>query len=142
MVRAADFRDFLGVRLGSFAQAVDFDQQHRSAVERKAGVNVGFDGAERPAIEHFAGGWRDAASRDFDDRFGGVVDAIENREQSFHGFRQARKLHGNFRDESERAFRADEKAGQIVAGRIECLLPMRTISPSAERVRGRGHDWW
>ena len=52
----------------------------------KSRVNVGFDGAQRPAIEHFAGGGSDAARGDVRDGFGGVVERFENREQSFYGF--------------------------------------------------------
>ena len=82
-------------------------------------MHVIFDRANRPAIEHFARRGRDPARGDLGDRFGGVVDRIVNREQRFHRFRHARQLHRNFRDQCERAFRADEKPGQIVSGRIE-----------------------
>ena len=57
--------------------------------------------------------------RNFGDRFGRVVHCFVNREKSFDRFRQARELHGDFRYQRERAFGADEQAGQIVAGRIE-----------------------
>ncbi len=57
-----------------FAHAVHFEQQHGGAIERKSRVDVGFDGAERPAVEHFAGGGSDAARGDVHDGFGGVVD--------------------------------------------------------------------
>ena len=82
-------------------------------------MDVGFDGADGPAVHHFAGGRRDAARGNFDDRFGGVVDGIESGEQGLDGFRQARELDGDFRDQAEGALRADEKAREIVAGRVE-----------------------
>ena len=82
-------------------------------------MDVGFHGAKRPAIEHFAGGGGDAARGDVHHGFGGVVESLENCQQSFHGFRQAREFHGDFGDQRERAFGADEQTQQIVAGRIE-----------------------
>ena len=57
-----------------FAHAFDFEQQDGGGIQREAGVDVVFDGAKRPAVEHFAGGGSDAASGDVGDGFGGVVD--------------------------------------------------------------------
>ena len=77
---AADVGDFFGVRLHGFREAIHFEQQDGGAIERKSGVDVGFDGAERPAIKHFAGGGSDAARGDVHHGFGGVVESFENRE--------------------------------------------------------------
>ncbi len=87
---AANVGDFFGVCLHGFGEAVHFEQQDGGAIERKSGVDVGFDGAERPAVEHFAGGGSDAARGDVHDGFGGVVESFENREESFYGFGQLR----------------------------------------------------
>ena len=82
-------------------------------------MNVVFNGAERPAVEHFARRGGDAARGDFDDRFGGVVDFVKNGEQRFYGLGQAGELYGDFRNEAERAFGTNEQSGQIVAGCIK-----------------------
>jgi hypothetical protein len=114
MVRAADIGDPGGLVFDGFLQAVHVHEEHGGAIERESGVNVGFDGAQRPAIEHFARRGRDTACGDFDDGFGGVVHAIENGKERLDRFRQASELHGDFGDETEGALRADEKAGEIV----------------------------
>jgi len=118
-VEFANFGDLRGVLFGGFAEAVDFDEEDGGAVERESGVNPSFDGAERPAIEHFAGRGSDAARGDFDDGFGGSVNAIVDGEEGFDGFWRVREADGDFGDESERAFGADEKAAKVVAGRVE-----------------------
>ena len=87
-MQAANVRDFLGGGFDGFAQAVDIDQQHRRGADRVARVHVFFDGANRPAIEHFAGCGRDAAAGDFGDGFGGVVHFVVHGEQRFHRFRE------------------------------------------------------
>ena len=108
MMRAANVRDFFGVLQHGFVDAIHFQQQHGGAIKRESRVNVGFHGAQRPAVEHFAGGGGDAARGDFHHGFGGVVERFKNREQRFYGFGHAREFHGNFGDQRERAFRADE----------------------------------
>jgi hypothetical protein len=82
-------------------------------------VNVGFDGAERPAIEHFARRGSDATRGDVDDGFGGVVESFKNSQKSLYGFGKAREFYGDFGDERESAFGADEKSQEIVAGGVE-----------------------
>jgi hypothetical protein len=114
----ADFGDVDGLRGDGFGEAFDFNEENGGAVHGKTGVDVIFDGAESPAIEHFAGGGSDGAGGDVGDRFGGIIDGIEYGEKCFHGFGLARKLYGDFGDQGERAFRADEEAGEIVTGRV------------------------
>ena len=126
-----------------FAQAVHFEQQHGGAIDRKSGVHVCFDRAYGPAVEHLAGGGCDAARGDVHDGFGGVVHCVENRQQRFHRFRKARKLHGDFRDQRERAFGTDEKAGEIVTRRIERgAAQANRVRRWAAPLRARGRDWW
>jgi len=84
-------------------------------------VNVIFDDAKRPAVEHFAGGGSDAARGDVGDGFAGVVHCFENGEERFDRFGLARQLDGDFGDESERAFGADEETGEIVGAGVALL---------------------
>ena len=84
-------------------------------------MDVVFDGAQRPAIEHFTSGGSDGASGDVDDGFGGVIDGIEDGEKRFHGFGLAGKPYGDFGDQGESAFGTDEEAGEIVAGGVAVL---------------------
>ena len=117
-MRVANFGDGGGLRGDGFGEAFDFDEQDGGAVHGKACVDVVFDDAQGPAVEHFAGGGSDGAGGDVHDGFGGVIDRIENGEKCFDGFGLARKFDGDFGDQGEGAFGADEEAGQVVAGRF------------------------
>ena len=128
-VGAADFVDGGGLRGDGFEHAFDFEEEHGAGIHGEAGVDVVFDDAKGPAVEHFAGGGSDAAGGDVGDGFAGVVHGFENGEESFDGFGLAGEFDGDFGDESERAFGANEEAGEIVGAASPCLLPTRTISP-------------
>ena len=82
-------------------------------------MDVGFDGAQGPTIEHFTGGGRDATRGDVDDGFGGIVESFKNGEKSFYSFGKARKFNGDLGDKRESAFGADKKSHEIVSGGIE-----------------------
>src|SRR6266576_917549 len=101
-----------------FSQAFYLNEENSAAVHRKTGVDVVFDGAKRPAIEHFTRGRSDGASGDVNDGVGGIIHGIENGEKCLHGFGLAREFYGDFGDEGERAFRTDEQAGEIITGRV------------------------
>ena len=118
VVLVANLGDGDGLSGYGFGEAFDFEKKNGGAVAREASVDKVFDDAERPAIEHFAGGGRDAVRGDVGDSVGGFIDGIENGEERFDRFGLAREFNGDFRDERERAFGADEKAGEIVAGSI------------------------
>ncbi len=75
-----------------------------------------FHGAQRPAVQHFTRSGCDAAARDFDDGFRGVVHGLENGEQRFDGLRLAHQPYRDFSDDGQRSFGADEQASEIVAG--------------------------
>ena len=134
VVQSANFDDLRGLRFDSFGKPFDFDQQNRAAIARKSRVNKIFDGAQRPTVEHFARGGSDRARGKIGDGFGSVGNIIKNREKSFHGFGFLRKLHSNFRDESEGAFGADKNSRQIVAGRFESFS-----ADAKHRAIGQNH---
>ena len=92
MMRVADFGDHGGLSGDGFGEAFDFNEENRGAVPGEARVDIVFDGAERPAVEHFTRGRCDGASGDVDDGVGGIVDGIEDGEKRFHRFGLARKL--------------------------------------------------
>src|SRR5229473_6230662 len=71
VMRGADFGDRGGLRGDGFGEAFDFDEENGSTVHRETGMDVVFDGAQRPAIEHFASGRSDGASSDVNDGFRG-----------------------------------------------------------------------
>ena len=118
MMRVADFGDRGGLSSDGFSEAFDFDEENSRAVHGETRVDIVFDGAQRPAVEHFTRGGSDGAGGDVDDGVGGIIDRIEDGEKRFHGFGLARKLYRDFSDQGERAFRADEEAGEIVARRV------------------------
>ena len=53
---AADFVDGGGLCGHGFDHAFDFEKEDGAGIHREAGVNVVFDDAKGPAVEHFAGG--------------------------------------------------------------------------------------
>ena len=120
-VGAADFVDGGGLRGDGFEHAFDFEEEDGARIHREARVNVVFDDAEGPTVEHFAGGGRDATGGDVGDGFAGVVHGFEYGEERFDGFGLAREFDGNFGDESESAFGADEEAGEIVGAGVALL---------------------
>jgi len=130
MMRVADFDDRGGLRGDGFGEALDLDEENGGAVHRETGVDVVFDGAQRPAVEHFARGGSDGAGGDVDDGVCGIVNGVEDGEKRFHGFGLARKLYSDFGDQGEGTFRADEEAGEIVARRVAV--------PAADA----NDDWW
>ena len=113
VVDATDFINGGGLPFDRFVQSFDFEEQYSGGVGGKSGVDIFLDGAKRPAVHHFASCGSDAASSDFGNGLGGVIDSVENSEQSLNGFGLARKLYGNFGDESERAFRSYEESGKV-----------------------------
>src|SRR4029077_2735127 len=118
VMRVANFDDGERLRGDGFGEAFDFDQEDGGAVHGKTGMDVVLDGAQRPTIEHLASGGSNGAGGDVGNGFSSVVNRIKNCEQRFHGFRLARKFYGDFGDESERAFRADEKTSEVIARRV------------------------
>ena len=118
VMRVANLDDGGGLRGDGFGESLDFDEENGGTVHGKTGVDVVFNGAQGPAVEHFAGGRSDGAGGDVHDGFGGGVDGIENGEKGFHGFRFARKFRRDFRNESECALRTDEETGEVVTGPI------------------------
>ena len=81
-------------------------------------MDVVFDDAKSPTVEHFAGGGSDAARGDVGDGFAGVVHGFENGEERFDGFGLAREFYRDFGNETERAFGTDEEAGEIVGAGV------------------------
>jgi len=114
MMRVADFGDRGGLSGDGFGEAFDFNEENGGAVHGEAGVDIVFDSAKRPAVEHFARGGGDGAGGNVDYGVSAIVDGIENGQKCFHGFGLARKLYSDFGDQGESAFRADEEAGEIV----------------------------
>src|ERR1700730_2156597 len=82
-------------------------------------MDVGFDGAEGPAVEHFASCGNNPGSRDVHDAIGGIFERVVYSQECADGFGQAEKPDSNFRDQRERSFRADQEARQIVTWRLQ-----------------------
>jgi hypothetical protein len=120
-VSTADFVDGGGLGGHGFQHAFDFEKEDGPGIHREASMDVVLDDAECPAVEHFASGGSDAARGDVGDGFGGVVYRFEYGEQRFDRFGFASQLDGDFGDESERAFGADEEAGEVVGAGVALL---------------------
>ena len=100
-------------------QAVDFDQQDRLGVERKAEVKRRFDGDQNALIHHLQRRGDDAGADDLADRVGGVVDRSRTRRacvRTAFGLRVSRTQ--TLVTMAKRPLAADDRAGQVEPGRI------------------------
>ena len=98
--------------------AVGFHQQHRFAVGRQPDVRVVLDAARRHAIEELQRAGDDARRDDGGDGFGGVLDAVVQREHRPPRRRPRHELEQHLGDDAERAFRSDEEILERVTGDV------------------------
>ena len=119
LVRLAHLAHRCRLRLGRFAQPFQLDQKHGRAVQGETGVDVRLDGAQRPAVEHFARRRSDPARGDVRHGFRGVIHRVIYCQQGFHRFGLAQQLHRDFGHQRQRALRAHQQSGQVVARRVE-----------------------
>ena len=96
-------------------QAVDFDQQHRLGVERKAEVKGRLDGRQDALVHHFQRGGNDARGDDLADRVGGVVDRSNTPSIVRTPCGIARQPDPDLGDDGQRPFAADQHADQVEA---------------------------
>src|SRR6266581_6822225 len=118
MVAQANLADFGGLGFGGLAHAFHLYQKNGGTIERQASMDIGFDGAESPAIEHFASCGNHSASSDIHDAVGGIFERVVYGQKRAHIFRQPQKSNSDFRDQRESSLRADHEAGEIIAGRL------------------------
>ena len=88
-------------------------------VSGKVRMHGGFGRVDRQPIHHLDGRRHDAAGDDRRHRVARRVDRREPRKQREHRFWTPEQAQRRLRDDGERAFRADEDAEQIEAGRVE-----------------------
>src|SRR5262249_54048345 len=68
------------------------------------------------AVQHLQGGRYNPGADDVADRVGGVVHGLEDAQQRAVSLRVARDADPDLGDDAEGALRADDDAGQVVAG--------------------------
>ena len=142
MAEHGHLANLLDLLFHRFAQAFQFDEQHRGRIHRIAGVGGLFHHAQHDAVQHLDGHRRDGARRDFGHRVGGRIRGIENCQQRLDQLRLAHQPHHDFRDQRHGAFRAGEQPGEIVARRIQFLaagginLAIRRYEFQAQHVVG------
>ena len=117
-VLCADFGDAVALGIEADFEAVDFDEQHRLGIERKAELERLLDGDQDALVHHFERGRDDARADDVADRLRRVVDRIEHGEHRADALRIAREPDPDLGDDAERAFAADDRADQVGPGRI------------------------
>ena len=122
--------------------AVEFDEQEPAAVGI-VGVDGGFGGLDGEVVHHLDGGGEHAGGDDVADGGAGFVGGVEGGEQRLHAFGALHDAQGDFRGDAERAFGADEDAGEIVTGRVERFADRGgRACRRAARLRGRARGWW
>ncbi len=115
---STETHDFFRLFVDGDLQAVDFDQQHGSRVERKAEVEGRFDCPHDPLVHHFERGGNNSRADDAADCQRRRVDCFKNAQERAIGGRIAGQPHGDARANAKRPLAADEETGEIVAGRL------------------------
>jgi hypothetical protein len=93
---------------------VEFEEKGRRA--RAAWFAVAVDGGDGQRVEQFDAGDRHADLDGLDDGLDRCIDAGEGADGGRHGLRDPVEPHGEFGDDAERAFGADQQTGEVVAG--------------------------
>ena len=108
----------------------EFEEQGRALGQRRLAEAV--DGGQCQCVEQFDAGDRNTHLDGLDDGGNCGIDVREGADGGGHRLRHRIELHGEFGDDAERPFRADEEAGQVVAGRgLFARLPVWMMRPSA-----------
>jgi hypothetical protein len=84
-------------------------------------VDVVLDRAQRESVQHLARRGSDGPHGDLDDGFRRVVQCVIHCQQRFHRLRLAHQSHGDFRDQRESPFGADQQSAQVVARSLDAL---------------------
>src|SRR5450830_1392385 len=110
---AADF--FFNFSVG----AVRFAQQDRFGIDVVAGLDERLDHARTGLVHHLQSGRDDARSDDVGDGIAALHHIVERGHDHARLLRLGHQLDGDFRNNAEHAFGADEYRQQIEAGRIK-----------------------
>jgi hypothetical protein len=104
--------------LGCGAAGVRLDHQHRRCLAVESQAAHVLDGGDRECVHQLERDRHDAGCGDPGDRLAGGDDGREETEQGQLGRRLGQQSEGRLGDHAERALRADEQAGQVVAGDV------------------------
>ena len=140
-VDAANFGDVRHER-GDFGfRAVEFDEEKPTAIGIVS-VDGGFGGLNGEIVHHLDGGREHACGDDAADGGASFIGAGKSGEKSVHTFGTLDDAENNFCGDAKSAFRTDEDAAEVVAGRVERFaaeMDERAVGENdleAEDVRG------
>ena len=85
----------VALRIEPSFQAIDFDQQNRLGIERKAKVKRLFDRDQDALVHHLQRRRNDARADDLADRLRGIIDRIEHAKHRADALRVPREPHPN-----------------------------------------------
>ena len=125
-IRFADFDDASGLFFESGCHPVQFHDQHRAGIERKAEVIGGFDRLRDELVHHLQRAGHNACGDNFADRLARVVHALEHAQHRFVSLRRADEPDQHLRDDAEHPFTADHRAAQIVAVHLLAAFGLRS----------------
>ena len=114
----ADLLDHTGAALRGFAHSFQLDQQHGVGIAWISDRRPGFHRLDGETVHHLQGGRDDPGSGDVHDRLRGGIHAVEDGQQRAYGFAAPHQPQHGFGHNAYRPLGADERAAQIVAGRI------------------------
>ena len=119
--------------LRGVARAVGLHEQGRLAARGEAEVVHRLDGRDRGAIEELQQRRSMAIGAEGEDCAGGLVQRVEGRQCSEREVRRRDQAHQRRRDDAQGAFRADEQAGEVIAGgALRRALPGADLLASGE----------
>jgi hypothetical protein len=101
--------------------AVELDDEDGAGALWVSALDGRLGGLDGQRVHHFDRGRDDAGADDRGDGLTGGVGIREGREHRLHGLRQAGQLDGDLRRDPQRALGADNRAEQVVSGKVDRL---------------------
>ena len=104
-------------------------------------MDGGFGGLGGEAVHDLERGGEHAGGDDVGDGLAGGGDGVEGGEEDLHGFGAFDDAEGDCGGDAERAFGADEDAGEVVAGGVEAPAEPKVTSSPAGRTTSMPRTW-
>ena len=137
LVLTADFIHLPGLLLDAVGQAVQFNDQHRSRIEREAESIRLLQRLRDQLIHHLERGRHDAGGDDIAHRPAGLFHAGEHAQEGLERRGSFGEAHQRASHDAEHAFRADAGATQVVAAHL--LAAVRLDTEPLNRAVGQHH---
>src|SRR5262245_37337717 len=88
-----DLSNLVDLCIQTLREAINFNDQDGSSVQRQTGMCEGLDDRDKLAIHHFHGGWHQTSGNDARNCLTGLLDRIKNTQQRLDTRRVAQKAY-------------------------------------------------